>query len=239
MLSHKRQDRKRRLSTRNLSPFFLLGSITLIAAISAQGSHAASDSRRPPPPPPPRSAGLQKQAVDDWQQQQQQHDYAYPEKNDMESDLPYAEPQETSYYSEESVYPPPQEGDSSTWYNDNDGNDDSFPRVSEQPHDNEGPYYAGPPRDDNEFKSQSNSIPRPPIHYEFPAAKTEADERIRRDGRDYGEDDDDNPSPATASARRDVLTRYWSTKSGKLQIMTCSTLIGAAFGNFLGNVRAS
>ena len=71
-----------------------------------------------------------------------------------------------------------------------------------------------------------------PIHYEFPAAASRDDGRIRRD---FDDKDGSTTTPATASARRDLLTRYWSTKSGKLQIMTSSTLIGALVGNFLGN----
>ncbi|KAL3925662.1 MAG: hypothetical protein SGILL_000265 [Bacillariaceae sp.] len=226
---------------------------------------AASDSRRPPPPPPPpRSSNAYSQQSDEWQQQQDQNEYPYPNEynnDDMNSELPYAEPPETSsswYPAEEDSMrppPPPREGDSSGagWYGgDNIRSDKPMDgRTSDQPYRDEDPYSSSrPPENDATAKSSSSNIPRMPIHYDFPSKDTgddAADERIRntRNGRDDGNMDDkikgsnnDGTSPATASARNDLLTRYWSTKSGKLQIMASSTMIGAVLGNFLGNVSS-
>jgi hypothetical protein len=90
-----------------------------------------------------------------------------------------------------------------------------------------------------------------PIHYEFPAMKenpeddsiNNGEERLRTGRRRRGsnegdfEDDRTRGMPASVSARRDLVTKYWSTKSGKAQIMTSATLIGAGLGRFLGKVR--
>jgi hypothetical protein len=114
-----------------------------------------------------------------------------------------------------------------------------------------GSYYTSsksiddnyPQRDD--LSSRSNA-PRTPIHYEFPAVNdgqdgAQRDRRVR--GRksageldSEGFDDAEISIPASVSARRDLVTRYWSTRLGKAKIMTSATLIGAGLGRFLGKV---
>ena len=71
-----------------------------------------------------------------------------------------------------------------------------------------------------------------PIHYEFPAA-------TNKDGLDLDRDEDEvgDESPMVASARKDLVTRYMSTKVGKVQVMASSTVVGASLGAFLGKVR--
>lgn len=68
-----------------------------------------------------------------------------------------------------------------------------------------------------------------PIHYEFPAA-------TNKDGLDLDRDEDEvgDESPMVASARKDLVTRYMSTKVGKVQVMASSTVVGASLGAFLG-----
>lgn len=95
--------------------------------------------------------------------------------------------------------------------------------------------------------SSSIKVPQTPIHYEFPVSKEttrdgpETGRRHRREDRDVDADEYggivEKDPPASASARRDLVTRYWATKTGKAQIMITSTLIGVALGNFLGQVR--
>jgi hypothetical protein len=90
------------------------------------------------------------------------------------------------------------------------------------------------------------ATPKIPIHYEFPASK-EALAAATKDGgtRDDGDEDEMGvaltgegpPLAARASARRDLVTRYWSTRTGKAQIMASATLLGAALGNFFSKVR--
>lgn len=91
-----------------------------------------------------------------------------------------------------------------------------------------------------------------PIHYEFPAstggANQDGAERDaapeegdgRWSGKKADEPDDSAsgaaPFAATASARRDLVTRYWSTRTGKAQIMASASLLGAVMGNFLSKV---
>jgi hypothetical protein len=77
--------------------------------------------------------------------------------------------------------------------------------------------------------------PQMPIHFEFPLSREAAKDQEKIQNGD--ENDEDAYLPASASARRDLVTRYWSTKTGKAQIMMSSTLIGVTVGNFLGKVR--
>lgn len=111
--------------------------------------------------------------------------------------------------------------------NHNDKNDGPQLQQQRQPLPSGGPAVTGP---------------KVPIHYEFPASK-EAMEEAAIAAKNVGGDDDDVDKdgvsffPAKASARRDLVTRYWSTRTGKLQIMACSALLGAALGNFLSKVR--
>lgn len=88
--------------------------------------------------------------------------------------------------------------------------------------------------------SSSSTIPLPPIHYEFgPATAANLDD-LRNDdvvdGDDIDSDDVFRPS-ISGSARRDLVTRYWSTRTGKAQIMAISALLGAALGSFLSKVH--
>jgi hypothetical protein len=72
----------------------------------------------------------------------------------------------------------------------------------------------------------TTSTPKTPIHYEFGVAKDDDDEEQR----------DANNGPKTASPRQDLITRYMSTRGGKLQVRTSSTLIGGGLGVVLTKV---
>ncbi len=84
---------------------------------------------------------------------------------------------------------------------------------------------------------QQPERPSTPIHYEFPI--NDGDVIGDRDGqrRSRGRDDDDRDMPsATASARKDLVTQYWSSKMGKAQIQTVVALVGYGAGNFIAKV---
>jgi hypothetical protein len=80
-----------------------------------------------------------------------------------------------------------------------------------------------------------------PIHFEFPINENdERDQRPRRDNNREGRLADENDREvlsATSSARKDLVTRYWSTKTGKLQIQTVVGLVGYGSGSFVAKVR--
>ena len=99
-------------------------------------------------------------------------------------------------------------------------------------------------------------INRSPIHYEFaakpassssssssdlPEARKEDDDDIPRtysalesSSRIAHDEDDDRDRPKFASARRDAVTRYMSTRRGRASLRLSSTLVGAGFGTFVG-----
>lgn len=88
-----------------------------------------------------------------------------------------------------------------------------------------------------EQQQQKSSLP---IHYEFPMADGDSmdgrGEDRRRGPRD---DDDDRDMPsATSSARKDLVTQYWSSKKGKVQIQTVIAFVGYGVGNFVSKVRS-
>lgn len=84
---------------------------------------------------------------------------------------------------------------------------------------------------------QDQQNPSLPIHYEFPINEDdERDQRPRRDNNREGSPADENDREvlsATSSARKDLVTRYWSTKMGKLQIQTVVGLVGYGSGSFV------
>jgi hypothetical protein len=75
------------------------------------------------------------------------------------------------------------------------------------------------------------------FHYEFPLSREAAKDH---EWQERGDRNDEITSfPASVSARRDLVTQYWATKTGKAQITMTSTLIGVALGKFLGKIRGS
>lgn len=93
-------------------------------------------------------------------------------------------------------------------------------------------------------QGQQQQNPSSPIHYEFPIAADDNMNIYDNGGRESLSDnskegsvvDDDNrdmPS-ATSSARKDLVTRYWSTKTGQAQIQTVLGLVGYGSGSFVG-----
>jgi hypothetical protein len=91
-------------------------------------------------------------------------------------------------------------------------------------------YQTGSNRNDNNYRPSSQSSGTKssptPIHYDFPAAAENDDD-----------DDGVGGTPEFSSARRDLVTTYMSTTSGKLKVMASSTVIGGGSGVFLGKVR--
>ena len=57
------------------------------------------------------------------------------------------------------------------------------------------------------------------------------------DREDFDDDNGGDVSSATSSARRDLVTQYWSTKVGKAQIQTVVGMIGYGSGSFVAKVR--
>jgi hypothetical protein len=101
----------------------------------------------------------------------------------------------------------------------NDANEfpSSQSRFQESPSYNEYNSRSSPPEGD----LQASKIP---IHYDFPSANDDAEM-------------DDDQTTKFASARRDLITTYMSTKKGKVQVMASSTMIGGCSGIFLAKVR--
>ena len=70
--------------------------------------------------------------------------------------------------------------------------------------------------------------------------KGEGEQRRRRDNDDDDsmvDDNDRDMSSSTSSARKDLVTRHWSTKTGKAQIQTVVGLVGYGSGSFVAKVR--
>jgi hypothetical protein len=89
-------------------------------------------------------------------------------------------------------------------------------------------YQNGSNHNDNNYRPSSESSgtksPPSPIHYDFPAAAENDDNGV-------------GGTPAFSSARRDLITTYMSTTSGKLKVMASSTVLGGGGGVFLAKVR--
>jgi hypothetical protein len=215
------------------------------------------DRRRPPPPPPPPRAGSSKRQL----QSREEAPYPYA-STDAGFNPPYDESQEdlpdtkSSGWPTEDASPYPQDGPygknaqvgtgaSTAWYNDELSNEHPYAEEDPYKYYNEGQTSSDPmarnvataavvsPEDDR----PRTNVPQTPIHYEFPISPEVAKSHDRRrTGQEEEAIDEKASLQASASARRDLVTRYWATKTGKAQIMISATLIGMALGNFLGKV---
>lgn len=139
------------------------------------------------------------------------HDDGYTDKSPASSSYP-GFPSETSAWSPSGSY------DDNGFASSDDGND-NYSRRSSDPGQHPSP-----------------SISQLPIHYEFEAKKTTPMSRDLSADIDINSGNDDDRFRTTGSARRDLVTRYWSTKLGKLQIMSTTAALGAALGTFLSKV---
>ena len=115
------------------------------------------------------------------------------------------------------------------------------PPPSQEKYDPDSRQQMPQQQGSQEDRSMSKG-PSLPIHYEFPMADDDfRDEGGRRRPSDREDFDDDNGrdvSSATSSARRDLVTQYWSTKVGKAQIQTVIGLVGYGSGSFVAKVRS-
>ncbi|VEU39392.1 unnamed protein product [Pseudo-nitzschia multistriata] len=87
---------------------------------------------------------------------------------------------------------------------------------------------------EREQKQQTSSLP---IHYDFPisddgATETMGKGSMQRQRIDNTRDGVDDEEGMTSSARKDLVTRHWSTKRGKVQIQTVIGLVGYGSGRF-------
>jgi hypothetical protein len=249
-----------RIRKRPNPQFLVLG---VVLTIQLRNQCDASDDRRRPPPPPPPEARTKR--VENWSQRSTQEDpyigigwdqpYGGPQKDHPDTSTAswHAEKsrfdhQDYSPYKEQTD--PSTDGAAADWYN----NDDD---ATTQPYPYRDRYdYYSYDGDTDQPKSPSHSMardaatsksafgvpkgrprnigPQMPIHYEFPINRETAKDQERQE---QGDTNDEYTSfPTSASARRDLVTRHWATKTGKAQIMISSTLIGVALGNFLGKV---
>ena len=170
--------------------------------------NSASPFQRPPPPPPPPG----KMTND------------YGGKNEAGEHSNMMQHQE--------IYPPPSPPQYPDEYN-----------YSQRKETEENPRQSNP---SSSLGGQQQQNPSLPIHYEFPIAEADnmdtsiEGSRSRRGNNRLDKIDGDNnldrPS-ATSSARNDLVTRYWSTKTGKAQIQAVVGLVGYGFGSFAAKVR--
>jgi hypothetical protein len=197
--------------------FFLLAvSYLLLDHQTCSGSEdAASSFQRPPPPPPGSSFSAPATvATNDYSGENIADDY-------------YQKGQQ-----QQGMSPPPPPPPSHENYN--------YSGETQQ-----DPWRSDPSSSSPRGQQQQN--PSFPIHYDFPITeddnmntKAEGGQRRRRDSNDDGsivnDNDSDMPS-TTSSARKDLVTRYWSTKTGKAQIQTVVGLVGYSSGSFVAKVR--
>ncbi|KAG7372224.1 hypothetical protein IV203_018367 [Nitzschia inconspicua] len=235
------------------TPRCLLLSIVFIFQLTLE-CQGRDDRRRPPPPPPPPRAGSSPRGVDWRQQQQQQQEddaYAYPsgeiglnQKFSKSGDdirnsrFDGWSPKESSSYQQNDPYGASTEDGAFSGLYDY-GASASRPYSQQDPYshyDNEQMFsdsvtgYADPSAAAADDYLPRTPVPQNPIHYEFPVSQDATKDRENK----KNQRQEDDLLPASASARRDLVTRYWATKIGKAQIMMSSTLIGVALGNFLG-----
>lgn len=134
--------------------------------------------------------------------------------------------------------------------------EDDYSQLQQQQQSQEHWYEERP--NASPLQQQQQQIPRPPayinrnpIHYEFaaksatasdrPEARKEDDDEIPRTYsalessiRTAAGDADDRDLAKFASARRDAVTRYMSTRRGRALLRLSSTLVGAGVGTFIG-----
>jgi len=109
---------------------------------------------------------------------------------------------------------------------------------------NSGPTeQARWPSDPSSLQGHQNQNPSLPIHYEFPRADGNRNLSLKEEERyqrgmnqklnDINDDISSVSSSTTSSARKDLITRYWSSKMGKVQIQAVVGLVGYGSGSFL------
>lgn len=210
-------------------------SCLLLQQQTCSGSEDGAFRRAPPPPGPPpgspfsavaeRGAANENDTNDDnpvGNSSGEGYGYGYTQQQQ-----PQQQQEEISSSSYPSRYP---DKYNSEYGNNNIGGSPQGPSQA-------GPYSSSVPQ--REQKQQQN--PSFPIHYDFPMAGSDNEmdakgggreqrQRQRNDGdREEGLDGDG----MTSSARKDLVTQYWATKKGKLQIQTIIGLVGYGLGNFV------
>eukprot|EP00536_Pseudo-nitzschia_multiseries_P015484 jgi/Psemu1/42772/gm1.42772_g len=192
------------------------------------GSEDASFRRPPPPPPPPgssfsdvpvaeRGTGYGENPVGSGSAEDY-NGYGYNTQQQQ---------QQQQQYQQEEPFPSryPDE------YGNNNDDDYGVGVGVGRPQERPPPGGTGLPRPPPSTPERKPEIPAMPIHYEFPAASSDPDmgEGRRRRG---GRRDDNDGEGMTSSARKDLVTQYWSTKRGKLQIQSVIGLVGYGLGSF-------
>lgn len=209
--------RKKRFSfVSSSSPlvFLIAVSCLLLQHRPCTGSEGASSSfQRPPPPPPPPPGSSFPRDARTGGSNYENSEYIPNNGNGENHDyFDRQQQQQEAFSSLSSRYP--EEFNSI----------ERLPRAQQQP--NPSSY------------SLQKENPSVPIHYEFPAAKDDEVDTMGKDRRrDIDLDEDGNRPFSTASARKDLVTRYWSTKKGKMQIQSVIGLVGYGSGTFVAKVR--
>jgi hypothetical protein len=230
--------------------------IIILPLIQVQGSSNSGSSAPPPPPaytnrdydesneyeyaaaaPAGAAASDYYTDVDPRQQQQQASAYAAGETDpsadwgenqpyNTEGEPPYTDPEAPYYQQQQQQQGPPLSQKTPV-----------FP----SPIDRVPPTRTGPR---GPFDKAQAASPKAytPIHYQFPATTT-ATTTTTATATDGLEDDDDddyqNLSQETsefASARQDVITRYMTTRRGRLQLYACAGMVGGSLGAFFAKV---
>ena len=208
---------------------FLLLFLMLLLLHDTTGSNGNGNGNgndRPPPPPPPPTTS-----------------YGYPDSV-HEGERVLQQPQlqlELELEPQPQLEPQPDYSSSSP---------PGHPRPRPGP--SPGPGPGSPPPPPRRFQavqetathsnSQTTTLPKSPIHYEFPMASTLQDPLLEDDVDATMDPDPSTPlssstslsSPLRASPRHDFITRYMSTTSGKLQVHFTSTVLGGGMGIVLG-----
>mmetsp|Transcript_10529 Transcript_10529/g.24958 ORF Transcript_10529/g.24958 Transcript_10529/m.24958 type:complete len:579 (-) Transcript_10529:327-2063(-) len=209
--------------------------LVLVIALSwllVQNRHCSASEdasfRRPPPPPPPPGSSFSEVAERGTGNANNGENSV---ANGSADGYGYGYGQQQQYNQDEypsSSYPSryPDE-----YNNDNNNENDDRPQES-------GPQGGPPPPSTLERKQQQQQQnPSLPIHYEFPIASDDDIDTRGAGRRQRGRNDDARDglegNGMTSSARNDLVTRYWSTKRGKLQIQSVIGLIGYGSGSFV------
>lgn len=191
--------------------FLMAVSCLLLQQRPCTGSEGASSSfQRPPPPPPPPPGSSFPRDPRTGVPNDEKSEYIPTNGNGENYDYfhPQHQQQQEAFSSPSSGYP--EEVNSI----------ERPPQTQQQP--NPSSY------------SQQKDKPSMPIHYEFPAANDdEVDTMGKGRRREIGLDQDGKRPSSTASARKDLVTRYWSTKKGKMQIQSVIGLVGYGSGSFV------
>ncbi len=212
---------------------------------SSTASSWSTQRSRPPPPQPPgsRRSNLDTTTTttsgDYYPHDPYYSDSSQPSQS-WQSDAPGDEQQYQPSHPHQQQW----QGRSSDPYNNADYSQASSPPPPRRPATTDGASTRPPP-------PPSTTAPRIPIHYEFPIkvdTATTDDDDNKKEGSEDGipitsssMDVDTTSSSSSsilpkASPRKDLITRYMSTTSGKLQVYASSSVVGASTGIFLAKV---